>query len=423
MEKEILEKVQYCLNCKNPLCRTGCPLGNHIPDFIAQLKEGNFQQAYEILTQTTVLSAVCGRICPHQKQCQGKCVRGIKGEPVSIGDLEAYVGDFALENRDSLLNCYLKQGMPKEPNNKKVAVIGGGPAGLTASAFLRKQGFQVTIYEKQNKLGGILQRGIPEFRLNKEIVQKAVAQILNLGIQVEYEKELGKNITLEELKQKYDAVLLTIGANVPRKMVIPGEDLEGVYGGNSLLENQNHPDYTDKNVAIIGGGNVAMDCARTIKRLGASRVVVIYRRSEKEMPAERKEIEDAKKEGVEFLFLNNITKVLGTNHVEKIECIKTKLVEKEGENRKVPVDIENSNYTMDMDYIVMAVGGKVEKEVLENSNIEMSKKKYVAINENNQTSCEKVFAAGDVAGTESTVAWAARDGRDVAEKIAQYLMD
>ena len=423
MEKEILEKVQYCLNCKNPLCRTGCPLGNHIPDFIAQLKEGNFQQAYEILTQTTVLSAVCGRICPHQKQCQGKCVRGIKGEPVSIGDLEAYVGDFALENRDSLLNCYLKQGMPKEPNNKKVAVIGGGPAGLTASAFLRKQGFQVTIYEKQNKLGGILQRGIPEFRLNKEIVQKAVAQILNLGIQVEYEKELGKNITLEELKQKYDAVLLTIGANVPRKMVIPGEDLEGVYGGNSLLEKQNHPDYTNKKVAVIGGGNVAMDCARTIKKLGASRVVVIYRRSEEEMPAERKEIEDAKKEGVEFLFLNNITKVLGSNHVEKIECIKTKLVEKEGENRKVPVDIENSNYVMDMDYVVMAVGGKVEKEVMKNGNIEMSKKKYVAINENNQTSCEKVFAAGDVAGTESTVAWAARDGRDVAEKIAQYLMD
>lgn len=423
MEKEILEKAQYCLNCKNPLCRTGCPLGNHIPDFIAQLKEGNIQQAYEILTQTTVLSAVCGRICPHQKQCQGKCVRGIKGEPVSIGELEAYVGDFALENRDSLLNCYLKQGMPKEPNNKKVAIVGGGPAGLTASAFLRKQGFQVTIYERQNKLGGILQRGIPEFRLNKEIVQKTVAQILNLGIQVEYEKELGKNISLEELKQKYDAVLLTIGANVPRKMVIPGEDLEGVYGGNSLLEKQNHPDYTNKKVAVIGGGNVAMDCARTIKKLGASRVVVIYRRSEEEMPAERKEIEDAKKEGVEFLFLNNITKVLGSNHVEKIECIKTKLVEKEGESRKVPVDIENSNYVMDMDYVVMAVGGKVEKEVLENSNIEMSKKKYVAINENNQTSCEKVFAAGDVAGTESTVAWAARDGRDVAEKIAQYLMD
>ena len=423
MKKEILEKAQYCLNCKNPLCRTGCPLGNHIPDFIAQLKQGNVQEAYEILTQTTVLSAVCGRICPHQKQCQGKCVRGIKGEPVSIGELEAYVGDFALENRDSLLNSYLKQGMPKETNNKKVAVVGGGPAGLTASAFLRKQGFQVTIYEKQNKLGGILQRGIPEFRLNKEIVQKTVAQILNLGIQVEYEKELGKNITLEELKDQYNAILITIGANVPRKMVIPGEDLEGVYGGNSLLEKQNHPDYTNKKVAIIGGGNVAMDCARTIKRLGASRVVVIYRRSEEEMPAERKEIEDAKKEGVEFLFLNNITKVLGSNHVEKIECIKTQLVQKEGESRKVPVDIENSNYTMDMDYVVMAVGGKVEKEVLENSNIEMSKKKYVAINENNQTSCEKVFAAGDVAGTESTVAWAARDGRNVAEKITEYLMN
>lgn len=421
MEKEILEKAQYCLNCKNPLCRTGCPLGNHIPDFIAQLKKGNVQEAYEVLTQTTVLSAVCGRICPHQKQCQGKCVRGIKGEPVSIGELEAAIGDWALENRDSLLNSYLKQGMPKETNSKKVAVVGGGPAGLTASAFLRKQGFQVTIYEKQNELGGILQRGIPEFRLNKEIVQKTVSQILNLGIQVEYEKELGKNITLEELKQKYDAVLLTIGANISRKMVIPGEELPGVYGGNSLLENQNHPDYTNKKVAIIGGGNVAMDCARTIKRLGANSVVVIYRRSEEEMPAEKKEIEDAKKEGVEFLFLNNITKILGSNYVEKIECIKTKLIEEEGENRKIPVDIENSNYVIDMDYVVMAVGGKVGKEVLENSKIEMTKKKYIAINENNQTSCEKVFAAGDVIGTESTVAWAARDGREVAIKIGNFL--
>lgn len=417
MKDNIKQKAEYCLNCKNPQCRTGCPLGNNIPAFIQKVKEDNLEEAYKILCETTAIPAICGRICPHQKQCQGKCIRGIKSEPVSIGKIEAYVGDWALNNTNSLLNCC----KDIQEKNKKVAVIGGGPSGLTAAVFLRKNGYKVTIYEKQKDLGGILKRGIPEFRLSNEIVEKTIEQILALGINVQCEKELGRNLELANLEKEYDAIYLSIGANIPRKMAIEGEELEGVYGGNSLLENQNHPDYTNKKVAIIGGGNVAMDCARTIKRMGAEQVVVIYRRSEAEMPAESKEISDAKKEGVEFLFLNNIVKILGTNKVEKIECIKTELVQKEGETRKSPVNIENSNYILNMDYVVMAVGGEVDKDLIEKCNISTTTKKYVQVNENNQTSDEKVFAGGDVVGQNSTVAWAASDGKNVASKIIKFL--
>ena len=413
MKNNIKQKAEYCLNCKNPQCRIGCPLGNNIPAFIQKVKEDNLEEAYKILCETTVMPAICGRICPHQKQCQGKCVRGIKSDPVSIGEIEAYVGDWALSNQICHKNI--------QENNKKVAVIGGGPSGLTAATFLRRKGYQVTIYEKQKDLGGILKRGIPEFRLPNEIVEKTIEQILALGINVQCKRELGRNLELADLEKEYDAIYLSIGANIPRKMAIEGEELEGVYGGNSLLENQNHPDYTNKKVAIIGGGNVAMDCARTIKRMGAKQVVVIYRRSEAEMPAEEKEIADAKQEGVEFLFLNNIVKILGKNKVEQIECIKTELVQKEGETRKSPVDIENSNYIMDMDCVVMAVGGKVDKDIIEKCNIETTSRKYVQVNENNQTSHEKVFAGGDVVGQNSTVAWAASDGRKVANKIIEYL--
>ena len=417
MKDNIKQKAEYCLNCKNTQCRTGCPLGNNIPAFIQKVKEDNLEEAYKILCETTAIPAICGRICPHQKQCQGKCIRGIKSEPVSIGEIEAYVGDWALNNTNSLLNCC----KDIQEKNKKVAVIGGGPSGLTAAVFLRKNGYKVTIYEKQKDLGGILKRGIPEFRLPNEIVEKTIEQILALGINVQCEKELGRNLELANLEKEYDAIYLSIGANIPRKMAIEGEELEGVYGGNSLLENQNHPDYTNKKVAIIGGGNVAMDCARTIKRMGAEQVVVIYRRSEAEMPAESKEISDAKKEGVEFLFLNNIVKILGTNKVEKIECIKTELVQKEGETRKSPVNIENSNYILNMDYVVMAVGGEVDKDLIEKCNISTTTKKYVQVNENNQTSDEKVFAGGDVVGQNSTVAWAASDGKNVASKIIKFL--
>lgn len=417
MQKKLIEKAEYCLNCKNPQCRIGCPLENNIPEFIQKVKENNLQQAYEILCESTVMPAICGRICPHQKQCQSKCIRGIKSEPVSIGELEAFVGDWALAQNNSLLKNYKKIN----ENNKKVAVVGGGPSGLTAAAFLRKYGCQVTIYEKYNSLGGILNRGIPEFRLPKNVVKKTIEQILNLGINVQYKKELGKNLSLETLENEYDAIYIAIGANVPRKMWIEGEELQGIYGGNCLLEQSNHPDYTNKKVAIIGGGNVAMDCARTVKKMGAKNVYVIYRRSEAEMPAEPKEILEAKKEGIEFLFLNNIVKILGTKKVEQIECIKTELVQKQGDTRPSPVDIPNSNYIIDMDYVIMAIGGQTDKKIIENCNIELTNKKYIQINEINQTSHKKVFAGGDVVGQNSTVAWASRDGKKVAEKIIKFL--
>lgn len=265
--KEIEEKVNYCLNCKvKPCSQKGCPLNNNIPEFIKAVKEKNYKEAYKILSQTTVLPGICGKICPHTKQCQGSCVRGIKGEPVSIGDIESYVFQKAVEEGYALKDV-IEKGLCKELKNKKVAIIGGGPAGLTCGAFLAKDGIDVTIYEKYDYLGGLLVHGIPEFRLPKEVVKETVDRILDLGIKVEYNKELGKNLKLEELEEKYDAIFLSIGANKPVKMGVEGENLKGVYGGNELLEYNTHPNYEGKVVSVIGGGNVAMDCSRTIKRM------------------------------------------------------------------------------------------------------------------------------------------------------------
>ncbi len=409
------EKINYCLNCPvKPCSNKGCPLGNNIPEFIKAMKEENYKKAYNVLSETTVLESICGRICPHMKQCQGSCVRGIKSKPVSIGELEAFVGDMAIQNN------YKIENINNEKRNKKIAIIGGGPAGLTASAFLLRNGYTVTLYEKYNYLGGLLVHGIPEFRLPKDIVKQTIQKIIDLGLEVEYNKELGKNISLQELEKEYDAIFLAFGANITTKMGIDGENLQGVYGGNQLLEKQNHPDYTNKKVAVIGGGNVAMDCARTIKRLGAQEVKIIYRRSEEQMPAEKKEIEEAKKEGIEFLFQNNIVKILGKNKVEKLELIKTELIQKEGETRKVPVNILDSNYLIDIDYVVMALGSKPE-EFVKDLNLELNKWGYIQVDENNRTSNSKIFAGGDVAGANGTVAWAARSGRDSANSIMRYL--
>ena len=431
MNDDIKKSTEYCLNCPVKPCSVkGCPLNNDIPTFIKLTKEGDLKEAYKVLSETTVLPAICGRICPYEKQCQGKCVRGIKGEPVSIGKIEAYIADEALKNENSLKEAWQEKTEDiyeekiknqNEKQVKRVAVVGSGPSGLTCAAFLRKYGIAVTIFEKYNSLGGILRRGIPEFRLNKDVLDKTISQILNLGIDVKYGMELGKNLSLVDLTKEYDAVYLAIGANVPTGMKIPGEDLEGVYGANTLLETGDHPSYVGKNVAVIGGGNVAMDAARTINKMGAKSVKVIYRRAEEQMPAERKEIEDAKEEGIEFLFQTNIKKVLGENKVEKIECIKMDLVKKEGETRLSPVEIPNSNYEMDIDYVVMAVGAKTEEENLTKENVELTERKYVKINENYETSIDKVFAGGDLVGNTATVAWAARDGRNAAEKIRDYL--
>lgn len=406
--KEIEEIRSYCLNCKNSQCKIkGCPLGNCIPEFI---HETDSKKAYEILCNTTILPAICGRICPHEKQCEGSCIRGIKGEPVSIGAMEAYIGDLSIEN-----NYELSVEVDKRAKDKSVAVIGSGPAGLTCAAFLARKGVKVTIYEKHDKLGGLLTHGIPEFRLPREVVEKTIEKILDLGVEAKLNQELGRDFEIEDLAKKYDAVFVAIGANIPSKMNVEGENLNGVYGGNYLLEYNKHPDYNGKKVAIIGGGNVAMDSARTIKKLGASEVYVIYRRAEEQMPAEKKEIADAKKEGIEFLFQTNIVKILGTEKVEKLECIKTELVKKEGENRLSPVNIEGSNFSLDMDYVVMATGSKPENNIIEK--FEKNEYGYIKIDENMQTSINKVFAGGDIVGQKATVAWAARSGRDAAEKI------
>ena len=406
--KEIEEIRSYCLNCKNSQCRIkGCPLDNCIPEFIHEIDS---KKAYEILCNTTVLPAICGRICPHEKQCEGSCIRGIKGEPVSIGAMEAYIGDLSIEN-----NYELSIEVDERAKDKRVAVIGSGPAGLTCAAFLARRGVKVTIYEKHDKLGGLLTHGIPDFRLPREVVEKTIEKILDLGVETKLNQELGRDFEIEDLAKKYDAVFVAIGANIPAKMNVEGENLNGVYGGNYLLEYNKHPNYTGKKVAIIGGGNVAMDSARTIKKLGASEVYVIYRRAEEQMPAEKKEIADAKKEGIEFLFQTNIVKILGTEKVEKLECIKTELVKKEGENRLSPVNIEGSYFILDMDYVVMATGSKPENNIIEK--FEKNEYGYIKIDENMQTSISKVFAGGDIVGQKATVAWAARSGRDAAEKI------
>lgn len=412
----LIEESNRCLNCKVKPCQKACPLGNDIPNFIKCVKENNLKEAFYVLTKTTVLGAICGRICPHFKQCKGSCVRGIKTEPISIGELEAYVFDNAFKEDYKIKTT-------KELEGKKVAVIGGGPSGLTCAAFLKMYGADVTIYEKQPKLGGITRYGIPDFRLSREIIDKNIEKILNLGIKAECNKSFGKDYNLEDLEKEYDAIYLSFGANVSSKMNIPGENLQGIYGGNELLETNMHPDYTGKNVAVSGGGNVAMDTARTIKRLGAKNVYVIYRRAKEQMPAEELEIEEAEKEGIEFLFKTNIIKILGNEKVEKLECIKTELVQKEGEKRPVPVNIENSNYLLDMDYVVMAVGSKPNEEIVSKTKLEVTQYGNIKVDENYMTSKKGIFAGGDLIGTKSTVAWAARSGRNASEAIKKYLLE
>lgn len=407
-ELEIKKLADFCVSCVTKPCQLGCPLNNDITSFIKNVKNDNYEEAFKILSNTTVMPAICGKICPHEKQCQGSCVKRVSYEAVKIGDIESFIGDLAIENDWKFLK--------KDKKNKKVLVVGSGPAGLTCAAFLAKEGYQITLYEKHDYLGGLLYHGIPAFRLSKDLVKKAIDKILDLGIEVHTNMALGKDFSLDEVKDKYDAIFLGIGANVSKTMGILGENLTGVYGGNELLEKAIHPDYIDKKVFVVGGGNVAMDVARTVKRLGAKEVTILYRRDKEDMPAEKVEIKETVLDDVKFLYKTKLIRILGQYKVQKIECINTKLNDEEKY-----VDIDDSNFILDADYVVMAIGSKADDVVLRTLGLERLESGYLSTNDNDQTSDEKIFAAGDLTGTKSTVAWACRKGRDAAFSIMEYL--
>ena len=408
--KEIRKLALYCESCITKPCQLGCPLNNDITDFIRYIKEKKYKDAYEVLSKTTVIPSLCGRICPHEKQCQGSCVKNVSYESVRIGELEAFIGDMSIKN-----NWKIKSSSKTKYN---VAVIGSGPAGLTCAAFLRRNGIGVTIYEQYDYLGGLLVHGIPDFRLPKDLVKEVIDRIINLGISVKYNMKLGRDITLGELERKHDAVFLGIGANISKMMGIEGEELEGVYGANELIEHNINVDFKDKVVIVSGGGNVAMDVSRSIKRLGARKVIVIYRRSEKEMPAEKKEVIDAKNEGIKFLFQTNILRILGDKKVEKVEVVKTKIFKDE---KGIPITINGTNRNILCDYVVMAIGSDADSEIVNSFNLDLDKRGKVDIDKVGNTSRLGIFAGGDVAGIKGTVAWAARSGRNAAYEIINYL--
>ena len=405
--KNIMSKANKCLECTKTACTVGCPLDNDIKGFIKCIKEEDYKGAYNILSKTTVLESVCGRICPHEKQCQGACQKEIKKSPVKIGKLEEFIGDLAIKNNWKIRS--------KKDATHNVAIIGGGPAGLTCAAFLRKNGINVTIYEKHNYLGGLLAHGIPDFRLPREITEKTVERILDLGVKVKYNEILGKTITLKELEKKYDAIFIGIGANIPNKMKVSGEKLKGVYGGNAFLESKKEIDLENKTVMILGGGNVSMDIARTVKRKGAKNVTIIFRKDEKDLTADPDEVKAAKEDGVKFLFKNNIVKIIGRKQVKGVELIKTKY------NKDILENIKGSRHKIECDYVISAIGSHANRKTIHDLNLELTKNGRIKTNKKGQTSKKKVFAGGDIAGNIGTVAWAARAGRNAAYGIMEYL--
>ena len=412
--KEINDELNKCFNCPTKPCMNACPLNNRIPDIIQMIKNEEYVEAYKEFRRTSVLSSICGRICPHEKQCQGSCTRAKVDGAVQIGKIEYYLADYIREN-----NLYKEE--LKESINKKAAIIGAGPSGLTCASFLAREGIEVTIFEKHDKLGGLLEYGIPRFRLDQKVIDDTISDILNENIKIEYGKELGKNLSIDDL-ENFDAIYISIGGNIPYKMEIPGEDFEGVYFGNSILEEQNFPDLKDKVVGVIGGGDVAIDTVRTVKRLGAKRAIIIYRRAEENMPAEKKEIEDAKQDGVEFIFLTNVTKVLdnGDKRIHKVDCIDTELyVDERGWT--LARNIEGTNYEMELDYLIIATGSKVDDSITKTLGIEVDESGIIKINEKMQTTNEKIFAGGLVVKSKNTIAYAAKDGREAAKNIIEYL--
>ena len=433
-----IDEALRCLNCKTMPCVEGCPVKVHIPEFIAKIKEGDFEGAYQVINRSSSLPAVCGRVCPQESQCESKCVRGIKGEPVGIGRLERFVADWH--------NTYCTEApvMP-EKNGHKVAVVGSGPAGLTCAGDLAKKGYDVTVFEALHLAGGVLVYGIPEFRLPKAIVQKEVDTLKALGVDVQTNVVVGKTITIDELfEDGYEAVFVGSGAGLPRFMGIPGESYKGVYSANEFLtrnnlmkaykDNSTTPILRGKKVAVVGGGNVAMDAARTALRLGADEVSIVYRRSLEELPARKEEVEHAMEEGINFRLLNNPVEILGYNNPEDkrdpmngfvtgMKCIKCELGEPDEKGRRRPVEVPGSEFVLDVDCVVISIGTSPNPLIKSTTaGLEVNRHGGIIVEEETgKTTKEGVYAGGDAVTGAATVILAMGAGKTAAKAIDEYL--
>ncbi len=429
-KEEAMEEAQRCINCKNAKCIKGCPVAINIPAFIEQVKLGNIEEAYQIISESSALPAVCGRVCPQESQCEGECIRGIKGQPISIGKLERFVADWARENG-------IKPNPAKEKLGKKVAVIGSGPAGLTCAGDLARLGYDVTIFEALHEAGGVLVYGIPEFRLPKEdVVAKEIANVEALGVKIEKNVIIGKSVTIDELMEEedFEAVFIGSGAGLPKFMGIPGENANGVFSANEYLtrsnlmkafnEESNTPIMRGKKVAVVGGGNVAMDAARTALRLGAE-VHIVYRRSEEELPARVEEVHHAKEEGIIFDLLTNPVEILEdeNNWVRGMRCIKMELGEPDSSGRRRPVEVPGSEFEMELDTVIMSLGTSPNPLISSTTEgLETNKWKCIVADEEfGRTSKEGVFAGGDAVTGAATVILAMGAGKAAAKGIHEYL--
>ncbi len=425
--EEAMNEAGRCIHCKNPACVGGCPVAIPIPEFIGKIAEGDIAAAYEILSNANALPAISGRVCPQESQCECKCVRGIKGEPVAIGRLERFVADWAAEHSVSNVATAPKNG-------RKVAVIGSGPAGLTCAGELARMGYDVSVFEAFHMPGGVLSYGIPEFRLPKAIVRSEVANLEKMGVNIELNMVIGKVLTITELfEMGYEAVFIGSGAGLPMFMKIPGESLIGVYSANEYLtrinlmkaykEDAETPILHNKKVAVVGGGNVAMDAARCAKRLGAE-VHIVYRRSEAELPARVEEVHHAKEEGIIFDLLTNPISIEGDekNHVQSITCIRMELGEPDASGRRSPVPVKGSEFKIEVDAVVMALGTQPNPLSYDGTpGLEKTRKGCVAADEQGCTSCPAIFAGGDAATGAATVILAMGAGKNAAKSIDEYI--
>ena len=425
--EEAVEEAQRCLNCKHRPCMNGCPVSVRIPEFIAQVAQGNFEEAYNIIKSTNALPAVCGRVCPQENQCEGQCVRGKNGEPVAIGRLERFCADYMSDKAAKAVKA--------EPNGHKVAIVGAGPSSLTAAGDLAKLGYEVTIYEAFHTAGGVLMYGIPEFRLPKAIVQKEIDGLKDLGVKIMTNMVIGKVLSVDELMEMgNEAVFVGSGAGLPRFMGIEGEGLVGVYSANEYLTRINlmkaykkeysTPIISSQNVAVVGGGNVAMDAARSALRLGARRVFIVYRRSMDELPARKEEVHHAQEEGVEFLTLNNPVKVIGDDNsrVRALECVRMELGEPDESGRRSPKPIEGSEFELLVDTVVMAIGTSPNPLIRKTTpGLEVNKRGCLIVNEKEATTKEGVYAGGDAVTGAATVILAMGAGKRAAKAIDEYI--